>query len=230
MERDNRGMITPPTDDDCPGPKLLPVLGQGEPSRSDAQRNRRLLMEAAYRLIETRGVAALVMDEVAAAAGVGVGTVYRRFGDRGGLAFALLDETEKEFQAAFMWGPPPLGPGAPPAERIRAFCQAYVDRLETQADLHVMAEAQGAKAGIHEKGAYMARRAHLVGLLKEAKLDNADYLADALMALQAAALYVHQRRMIGLSVQEIKEGLDSLVTGLVYRPAPDPGFNGLSRS
>lgn len=218
--------MTPPSSD-LPQHKLLPILGQGEPSRADARRNRRLLMEAAYRLMETGGVAALAMEELAAEAGVGVGTVYRRFGDRNGLAFALLDETEKDFQVAFMAGPPPLGPGAPPEERIRAFCQAYVDRLETQADLHVIAECQGTRP-LYEKGAYMARRAHLVGLLNEAGLGvNADYLADALMALQGAALYVHQRRMLGLSVQAIKQGLDQVVTSLVYQQAYDPKRSGL---
>ena len=57
------------------------------------------------------------MAEVAAAAGVGVGTLYRRFGDRSGLAYALIDERERAFQSAFIEGPSPLGPGA---ERVRS--------------------------------------------------------------------------------------------------------------
>ena len=40
------------------------------------------------------------MDAVAEAAGVGKGTLYRRFGDRNGLAYAILDEREREFQEA----------------------------------------------------------------------------------------------------------------------------------
>jgi AcrR family transcriptional regulator len=54
------------------------------------------------------------MDAVAAEAGVGKGTLFRRFGDRAGLAVALLDERERDLQAAVLSGPPPLGPGAPP--------------------------------------------------------------------------------------------------------------------
>ena len=54
------------------------------------------------------------MEDVAHAACVGTGTLYRRFGDRAGLALALLDEQEREFQNALITGPPPLGPGAPP--------------------------------------------------------------------------------------------------------------------
>ena len=61
------------------------------------------------------------MDDIAAAAGVGKGTVFRRFGSRAGLMIVLLDEDEKVSQQAFMFGPPPLGPDAPPLERLLAF-------------------------------------------------------------------------------------------------------------
>ena len=39
----------------------------------------------------------------------------------------LLDEDEKAEQQAFMFGPPPLGPGAPPLERLLAYGR---DRLK----------------------------------------------------------------------------------------------------
>ena len=61
------------------------------------------------------------MEDVACKAGVGTGTLYRRFGDRAGLALALLDEQTREFQNELIAGPPPLGPGAPASERLRAF-------------------------------------------------------------------------------------------------------------
>ena len=61
------------------------------------------------------------MDDIAAAAGVGKGTVFRRFGSRAGLMMVLLDEDEKASQQAFLFGPPPLGPDAPPLERLLAF-------------------------------------------------------------------------------------------------------------
>ena len=50
------------------------------------------------------------MDDIAAAAGVGKGTVFRRFGSRAGLMMVLLDEDERASQQAFLFGPPPLGP------------------------------------------------------------------------------------------------------------------------
>jgi AcrR family transcriptional regulator len=155
------------------------------------------------------------MDRVAADACVGVGTVYRRFGDRYGLAYALLDETEQQFQASFLFGPPPLGPGAPPVTRIRAYLHAYVDRMETQADLHALAELRE-PTGRHQSGAYRTARVHLLGLLGSAGVTgDLEYLADALLANLAAGVLLHQRRELHFSADRIKAGLDRLVDGIL---------------
>lgn len=61
------------------------------------------------------------MGRLAERAGVGKGTVFRRFGSRAGLMMTLLSDSEAAFQGRFMFGPPPLGPGAPPLERLAAF-------------------------------------------------------------------------------------------------------------
>jgi hypothetical protein len=63
--------------------------------RGDAARNRALLVDAARRLIAARGPDTVTMDEIAAAAGVGKGTLFRRFGSRAGLMIVLLDEDEQ---------------------------------------------------------------------------------------------------------------------------------------
>jgi AcrR family transcriptional regulator len=90
--------------------------------RADAARNRVRVLTAAERLFSLHGVGAVTMDDVAAAAGVGKGTLYRRFGDKGGLAVALLDDRERALQQQILTGEPALGPGAPacgPAGRVR---------------------------------------------------------------------------------------------------------------
>lgn len=102
-------------------PELLPLLDATPPERRDAARNREALLEAAVELVETQGVRAVTMEAVAARAGVGKGTVFRRFGSREGLMAAVLDHSETEWQAAIIGGPPPLGPGAGPLERLLAF-------------------------------------------------------------------------------------------------------------
>src|SRR6478609_929263 len=99
----------------------LAVTDQPPQERGDAARNRALLLDAARRLVDERGAEAVTTDDIAAAAGVGKGTLFRRFGSRAGLMVVLLDEDEKAQQQAILFGPPPLGPGAPPLKRLLAY-------------------------------------------------------------------------------------------------------------
>jgi AcrR family transcriptional regulator len=183
--------------------------------RAHAARNRKLVLEAAKRLIAERGVDCVTMDDVAREAGVGKGTVYRRFGDRAGLAIALLDERERELQDLVLRGPPPLGPGAPPAERLAAFLEAQVDVIEPAADLFAVAErgAAGYRSRVHA-----SHRLHLEVLLRgNCPDERVSFLADALLAPISADLYLHLRRERGMSVDDIKEGLRALVESIVAR-------------
>ena len=118
----------------------LPQFQEQPRERADAARNRERILAAAGTLVdECGGIDGVSMDDVAKRAEVGTGTLYRRFGDRAGLAFALLDEQTKEFQNALISGPPPLGPGVPAAERLHAFGAGFLDLLETHAELMVAA-------------------------------------------------------------------------------------------
>lgn len=198
----------------------LPVVPPQPVERADAARNRQRILAAAARLVATRGPAGLTMDEVAMAAGVGVGTVYRRFIDRAGLAQALLDAQERRFQEGFLSGPPPLGPGAPPGERIRAFLHAYADRLAEQAPLLAVAESDPPAARF-ASGAYGLHRAHLAALIVHARPQaDAEYLADALLAPLAAVTFLHHHRDRGMSFDRIKAGLDDLLRGGLAQPEP----------
>jgi AcrR family transcriptional regulator len=192
----------------------LPVLGQPPPERADAARNRRALLSAAHAIIAESGIDELTMDRLAAAAGVGVGTVYRRFGDIGGLAFALLDDDEREFQRAYLSGPPPLGPGAPATARIRAFLHGMVDRMETAGELHSLAESRSRSAR-YSSGAYRTARTHLLTLLREVRQHDPAYRADALLALVGANLVLHQRRELGFSQARVKAGLDAVLDSMI---------------
>ena len=61
------------------------------PLRADAERNRRRILEAAADEFAERGIG-VTMDAIAARAGVGVGTVYRRFPEKSELLAALFEE------------------------------------------------------------------------------------------------------------------------------------------
>ncbi|MEU6998714.1 helix-turn-helix domain-containing protein [Nonomuraea sp. NPDC046570] len=151
--------------------------------RADAARNRAAVLEAAARLFAEQGVEAVSMDQVAAAAGVGKGTLFRRFGDKSGLAAALLDARERVLQEAILHGPPPLGPGAAADERLAAFVDAYFDYLLEYLDLIRMSEtaAPGARYRI---GAYRFWHRHMAILL--AATPDPEHTAHAVLAALSA--------------------------------------------
>src|SRR5919206_2593 len=85
------------------------------------------------------GPGRLTMDAVACEARVGKGTIFRRFGDRDGLAGALLDADMRAFQDGFLHGPPPLGPGAPARERLEAFVVGLLRHLASHLNVPLLA-------------------------------------------------------------------------------------------
>jgi len=97
--------------------------------RADAARNRVHLLATARQMLAERGADKLTMDGLAEQAGLGKGTVFRRFGTRAGIFQALLDDDERAFQDQVLAGPPPLGPGAPPVDRLIAYGRARIGFL-----------------------------------------------------------------------------------------------------
>ncbi|WP_460498018.1 TetR/AcrR family transcriptional regulator [Glycomyces tarimensis] len=68
--------------------------------RADAQRNRQKVLETADRLLAERGTS-VTLGEIAAAAGVGAGTVYRHFPTKDALMATVLDHRTEQLTA---WG------------------------------------------------------------------------------------------------------------------------------
>lgn len=192
------------------GPEL-PVSGQEQPERADAARNRQRILCAAAELVAAQGAQAVTMNAVAHRAGIGVGTVYRRFGDVSRLLIALLDESEKRFQAAFLSGPPPLGPGAPPAERLRAFLHALADRVIEQCEIMREAEKASPIARYHG-GPYLTMHTHVSVLLREARPDrDPAVLTHLLLAPFVSSLFDHLTVERRLTADEIKAAIDDLL-------------------
>lgn len=189
----------------------LPLIG-APVERADAQRNRERILCAAAELIERLGADCVSLDRIAAEAGVGKGTLFRRFGDRPGLFRALLSERAVVFQERLIRGAPPLGPGAPAVERLLAFGPAYLAFVEENGDLLLGAEA-GSRGG---NAPYVFLHTHLRHLLREAApgLDP-DYVADVLLATLRADLVLHQRRDRGLALERLAEGWCGIASAAV---------------
>ena len=174
--------------------------------RADAARNRAKILEAAAGLFAARDPRTVTMDDIAKAAGVGRGTLYRRFPDTASIALALLDEHERRLQEDIIRGDPPLGPGASPAERLAAFYAAMVELLEAHIDLALGAEASGTRL---TTGAYDFWRMHVRMLAIKAEAPEPDALADVLLAPLASEVYAHQRAQ-GQSPAQITRALTPL--------------------
>jgi AcrR family transcriptional regulator len=181
--------------------------------RADAARNRRKVLAAAEELFATRSVAAVSMDDVAAAAGVGKGTLYRRFGDKSGLAAALLDEWETRLQQEMLGGPPPLGPGAPPEERLAAFVDAYLGFVVAHLDLVAMSQTASPGARLRT-GSHRLWVHHCRLLLAAAGAPDADLRADVLLAALAAEQVGHWIRDEGRAASDVRDALVRLARGL----------------
>lgn len=180
--------------------------------RGDAARNRALLLDAARRLIAEHGPDAVTMDEIATAAGVGKGTVFRRFGSRSGLMAVLLDEDERASQRAFLFGPPPLGPDAPPLQRLLAFGR---DRLCFAHTHHALLSAANRDPRTRYGPALGVLRTHVRVLLASAgSSGDLDAQTDALLALLDADYVEHQLNDRGQTLASLGDAWESLARKL----------------
>jgi AcrR family transcriptional regulator len=184
--------------------------------RADAARNRQRILIAAETLFARDGVACTSMDAIAAEAGVGKGTLFRRFGDRASLALALLESSESAFQEAFIRGPAPLGPGAPPSERLVAFGRHLLQHLVNHGELLLAAQTAGIPGRRFDVGAYSAYRAHVTMLIRDADPGlDADYVAEALLAPLGAEVVLHQLSQPGMTLERLGAGWETIVRRLV---------------
>jgi AcrR family transcriptional regulator len=182
--------------------------------RSDAAANRERILCAARTLLIEHGSDALTMQAVATAAGVGKGTVFHRFGDREGLTGALIDEYMRAFQDAFLNGPPPLGPGAPAAERLEAF---VVELVARQADNLELALAAEAPARPDLTPAYSTLAIHMAALVQEIDpaLDGR-IVAGFILSAMAPRVLHRMRDVLGVDTATLQDTARAFLQGVTH--------------
>lgn len=181
--------------------------------RADAARNRLRILAAAEDLFSSRGVSAVTMDDIAAAAGVGKGTLYRRFGDKGDLAASLLSERGRELQERMLAGEPPLGPGAPPLDRLNAFVTAYLEFQVQHLQLVLLSETSPPGARLR-KGSYAFWCQHCTLLLREAGAPDAQLRAEFLLAGLSAEQVRHWVHNQGRRLEDLGTALVGISSSL----------------
>lgn len=139
------------------------------PLRADAERNRRLILETARAAFADRGLG-VRLDEIAELAGVGVGTVYRRFKDKDELVRALFEQVVAEIVA--------IGDEAltqPGGGGLRWFFDRVVTRMAADRALQQLLTSRPATSGglaelghreIEPRVRELAARAHAAGTLR----------------------------------------------------------------
>ena len=182
------------------------MLPWGPPpaERADAARNRLHLLAVAREMLAEQGADTMTMDGLAARAGLGKGTVFRRFGTRAGIFQALLDDDERAFQEQVLSGPPPLGPGAPALDRLIAYGQARIGFLMEHRDI-ARAALDGSQA-VPAGSATPLSQLHIRILLGQLDLGPADL---DILALQLTAA-LDAPLLLYLSASDLTEADDPL--------------------
>ena len=191
--------------------------------RADAASNRRLILSTAASLFEEKGVTAVTMADIAQAAGVGKGTLYRRFSNKADICLALMDEQMRAFQNERLADMRQMqAQGVPPLVILDRFMGALVQF--TSVHIPLLCEVQ--REGLLEETTqferpYFWQYMSIKGLLVEAQklgvlhLDfDTAYAADALLAPLRSDLFQYQHEVRGFSIERISAGLRSIVSGL----------------
>lgn len=182
----------------------------------------RILAAADALLAETDAPATVTMDDIAAAAGVGKGTLFRAFGSRDGLLDALWAVKLTALREAVEKGKPPLGPGAPPRERIVAFLDALLTfKLDNR---HLIGLRERHPAGVRQSANYQWTHGLLQSLIEDTAPDatagDTSYAAHALLAAIDIHL-IEELLATGRSRQAIRKAQAALARAVIDDPRCD---------
>ncbi|MFJ7071712.1 TetR/AcrR family transcriptional regulator [Streptomyces sp. NPDC098781] len=184
--------------------------------RKDAARNRAAVLAAADALFaECRTPEEVTMAGIAEAAGVGKGTLFRAFGDRSGLIRALYAARLEPLRTAVEEGPPPLGPGAAPRQRVPALLDAVLCFKLDHRHLALALEGDAADSPYRAEH-YERWHALLRDLLDQVPgMADGDFTAHALLAATRADLVEYLAGEKGVPREELREKLAKFSAGVL---------------
>ncbi|MFE1203606.1 TetR/AcrR family transcriptional regulator [Streptomyces sp. NPDC058762] len=189
--------------------------------RKDAARNREAVLAAADALFaRCESPEDVTMAGIAAAAGVGKGTLFRGFGDRAGLLRALYEARLEPVRQAAETGPPPLGPATPPRERVPALLDAVLCFKLDNRRLALALEEDGSSSPYRAEH-YERWHGLLRAVLEQIPgLTDGDFTAHALLAATRADLVEHLAGAEGVPRERLRSQLANFVTGVLASGPP----------
>ena len=189
------------------------ILQEARPNRSDAVRNRELLLATAGRLFHEHGVENVSMNMVAEAAGVGKGTLYRHFANKAELCEGILDEAQRDLQERTFAH---LRQNPPAKDALIWFLGEVLGFVHCNADL-----IGGGTILLHHHPAHQWWHLTIRGLLGRIDFDHKpalpdlDYLADVLFMSIDIRTVMFQMKTHGWDMERIRAGLTSAVRTLL---------------
>jgi AcrR family transcriptional regulator len=197
-------------------------MSEDRRERADAIRNRRAILAATERLLAEGPPQDVSMEQVAAAAGVGKGTVFHRFGSRMGLMLALMTERAQALEAAVRSGPPPLGEGAADRDRLLAFLDAIVEvvsrNTSLMAELGYSVPAQPARNHQDDHPVYRFWHGHLSTLMAAQRPD-----VDAVLIAHVMLGALHSEPILNelaAGPARLSAAMRTLAAAVLDAPAP----------
>jgi len=217
-------------------------LSSTRSERRDAAEHRQRILEIAQHLFAEHGVDAVSMHQIAKAAGVGQGTLYRRYAHKGELCMDLLRERHErlaeEIATLFV-----TKATSPALERLNDVLTHMVAFLEEQGALLRPVAVTEMRASLCNDTTtsqkcspqhgpfYLWLHELLTELLSEAmekgEIDSLDvpYTADAILAMLNPMLYRFQRQERGFSPERILQGLHHIYIDGLKTPSAITGKN-----
>ena len=212
-----------------------PFAPRARLERRDAMEHRRRILEVARHLFAEHGVDVVSMHQIAMAAGIGQGTLYRRYANKGELCMDLLRERHERFaqEIAALLAPTASSPAL---ERLESVLAKSVALLEEQGALlgpvagADMREVPCDEADFSRRFSfqyspwYLWLHELLAGLLTEAvgrgELASLDipFTVDAILATLNPMFYRFQRQERGFSPERILQGLRHIYIDGVKKP------------
>ena len=200
----------------------LKADGSGGGERRDAVANRQRILGAARELFAERGVDNVNMRDVAVAAGVGQGTLYRHFEHKAALCEALAAGNVAEFTAAVLERLEAERTTRSVLELFRDFVDSMLTFIEENGDL-VMAmgdSACGARPEAHYENPFPVWLRETMCVLldlaiagREIQPLDVEATVDLILSACESSQYLYKRRQRGYSRERI---VDS-ITGLLRR-------------
>jgi AcrR family transcriptional regulator len=149
------------------------------PLRADAERNRRLILQAAAAVIAREGVDAPV-EAIAREAGLGMGTLYRRFASKDDLVRAILAERAEHALADLEAAAAPDDPWEALAASVRALAARFA---EDQGLLDAVAEGGGRHALLEVRSRLLDALSPVLDRARAAGVVRADVTVTDLLPL-----------------------------------------------